>query len=76
MDLELATTEDIAKELLKRQMRIAFVAIEDTNTPRVESVCFSGKGVDHQDVSDLFEFGCKVFLRGDDETGRSERTYD
>jgi hypothetical protein len=61
MDLELATIEDIASELLSREIRFAFVAIEDTNTARTDGVCFSGKGVDHQDVSDLFEAGRQIF---------------
>lgn len=65
MDLELATTEDIANELLNRQIRFAFVVIESTNTPRTKVACFSGKGVDHQDVSDLFEFGREVFEGSD-----------
>ena len=65
MDLELATTEDIANELLKRQIRFAFVVIESTNTPRPQVACFSGKGADHQDVSDLFEIGRDVFERSD-----------
>ena len=71
MDLELATIEDIASELLTRQIRFAFVAIEDSNTRRDDSACLSGKGIDHQDVSNLFAFGREVFEQGPDECGNS-----
>jgi hypothetical protein len=73
MDLQLATTEDIANELLERQIRFVFLAIENMNTPRAQSACFSGKGVDHQDVLELFEFGREAFESGDDEAGDSDR---
>ena len=65
MDLELATTEDIANELLNRQIRFAFVVIESSNSLRPQVACFSGKGADHRDVSDLFEFGREVFEGSD-----------
>ena len=67
MELELATIEDIANELLAREIRFAFIAIEDTNTPRREFACFSGKGVDYQDISNLFGFGREVIERSNDE---------
>jgi len=76
MELELATTEDIVKELLQRQIRFAFVAIEDTNTHRTETACFSGKGVDERDVSDLFEIGREVFEGSGDEFGNDDPAFE
>lgn len=61
MDLSLATLEDIAKELLQRQIRFALVAVEDTNSERNDFACLCGKGISHQDVAELFEYGRAVF---------------
>lgn len=75
-DLELATTEDLVNELLKRRIRFAFVALEDTNTRRSTLVCFSGKSVDPQDMFDLFELGREVFESGNDENDTLRNRYD
>ena len=61
MDLQLATFKDIAQELVRRQIRFAFVAVEDTNSARDEFACVCGKGLSHQDVAELFEYGRVVF---------------
>ena len=61
MELEFATVEDFAHELLTRELRFALVAIEDTNAQRTDAACFVGQGVDHQDVANLLETGCQMF---------------
>ena len=76
MELQLATTEDIANELLERQIRFVFLTIESTNTPRLQFACFSGKGVDHRDILELCEFGREVFERDDDESDDSGRMWE
>ena len=71
MDLELATLEDIANELASRELRFALVAIEDTNAQFADAVWFAGQGVNHQDVSNLFEAGRQVFeIERDEARGR------
>ena len=65
MDLELATVEDILRELMKRQLRFATVMVEDTNSLRPEVAYISAKGVDEDDVVELAAFGLEI-LRGDD----------
>lgn len=74
MELELATTEDIVNELLRRQIRFAFVAVENTNSNRVEFACCSGKGADCHEVASLFDMGRDAFQRHDGD--QSEQGFD
>jgi hypothetical protein len=71
MQLELATTEEIADELLRRPLRFVFLAFEDTNTTRPDLACISGKGITLDDVPSLLEFARDVLNRGHDESGNS-----
>jgi hypothetical protein len=67
MELDLATFKDIAHELMRRQIRFALVAVEETNSARNELACICGKGLSHQDVAELFEYGRLVFEEQTDE---------
>lgn len=76
MELELATTEDIVNELLRRQIRFAFVAVENTNSGRLEFACCSGKGADCHEVANLFDMGRDAFQRHDSDGDPSGPTID
>jgi hypothetical protein len=69
MELELATTEDIVDELLRRQVRFAFVAVESTNSGRANFACCSGKGGSEEEVARLFDFGREIFQRHESDDG-------
>ena len=69
MDLRLATTEDIVNELLQRELRFAFVCIEDTNSRRDAAACFAGKGDNRWDVVRLLHAGQETLERLNEDGG-------
>jgi hypothetical protein len=61
MDLELATTTDIVEELLRRQLRFVFVAVENANCDPGRSAYLAGQGLSTDDVLRLIEIGQTAF---------------
>ena len=58
MDLHLATSHDIAEELLRRRHPFFLATFEDTNSRRGDSGTLAGRGMSLEAVLDLLERAC------------------
>ena len=67
MEIELATTADIVRELQRRNLRFVFVSLEHTNSERHDRFCLAGQGADTEDLMSLMDIGYEAFEELDDD---------
>jgi hypothetical protein len=61
MELELATTEDIARELRGREQHFVLIAMENTNRVAPHQVLIAGQAESSRDVIRLCWRGARAF---------------
>jgi hypothetical protein len=73
MDLELATKEEIIKELRARKMRFVFIGVINTNAKTSNPTMLATQAIDRDDVFRLIQFGLDEFQDLNDDAVESDQ---